>query len=53
MDYKQEIIKKLEIVDDERLLKMIYGFVKGAAEVKKCQLESEYHTNVRRSSRRF
>lgn len=28
MDYKKEILKLLERIDNERILKMIYGFVK-------------------------
>lgn len=32
MDYKKEILKMLETIDNERFLKMIYGFVLGLTE---------------------
>lgn len=32
MKYKKEIIKLLERINDERFLKMIYGFVKALYE---------------------
>ena len=32
MDYRAEILKMLEKIDNERFLKMIYGFILGLIE---------------------